>query len=46
MNGICTISIDEDFEFLPHEVEMTVVPLARNFMNNIVLRGVIEGPSA
>ena len=42
---LCTFPIDEGFELLPHVVEMIVVPLARNIMDNIVLRGVIKGPS-
>ena len=42
--GLCTFPIDEGFELLPHVVEMIVVPLARNVMNNIVLRGVFKGP--
>ena len=43
--GLCTFPIDEGSELLPHVVEMIVVPLARNIMDNIVLRGVIKGPS-
>ena len=43
--GLCTFPIDEGFELLPHVVEMIVVPLARNFMNNIVLREGKKGPS-
>ena len=43
--GLCTFPIDEGFELLPHVVEMVVVPLARNVMDNIVLRGVFKGPS-
>ena len=46
IDWVCVLfPIDEGFELLPHVVEMIVVPLARNIMDNIVLRGVIKGPS-